>query len=105
MALLAFLNCPDRSDYNLPLAIFAFILWNHKPYNQKHRILWILLASIICDAIWLLAVSVAEWREKSEGNQLRGLTQVLSLINLCYKAIVFTYAAVSMEDCKNLFSS
>jgi hypothetical protein len=61
VALLAFLNCPDRSDYNLPLAIFAFLLWNHKPYLQKQRILWIILASIICDIIWILIVSIGEW--------------------------------------------
>lgn len=58
VALVAFLNCPDRNDYNLPLAIFAFFLWNSKPYNQKHRILWLLLLSVVCDAIWFLSVAV-----------------------------------------------
>lgn len=104
IALLAFLNCPDRSDFNLPLAIFAFILWNHKPYIQKHRILWIILASIICDAIWILSISIGQWNEISQGNELRGLTQALSIVNLCYKAIIFVYAIISMESCKNLFT-
>lgn len=96
VALLAFLNCPDRSDYNLPLAIFAFLLWTYKPYHQKQRILWLVLASIICDGIWLLSVSIGEWTEKTQGNDLRGLTQAWSLVNLCYKLIIFIYAVISM---------
>lgn len=104
IALLAFLNCPDRSDFNLPLSIFAFILWNHKPHFQKHRILWLLLFSIVCDAVWILVVSVGEWTENTQGNRLRGLTQALSIVNLCYKAILLIYAVVSMDDCKSLFT-
>jgi hypothetical protein len=65
IALMAFLNCPDRSDFNLPLSIFAFILWNYKPYLQKHRILWIVLISIICDAVWILTVSIGEWNDST----------------------------------------
>lgn len=104
ISLLAFLNCPDRSDFNLPLAIFAFLLWNHKPHFQKHRILWLLLFSIICDAVWILAVSVGEWMENTQGNRLRGLTQALSIANLCYKVILLIYAVVNIEGCKNLFT-
>ncbi len=104
IALLAFLNCPDRSDFNLPLSIFAFILWNHKTHFQKHRILWLLLFSIVCDAVWILVVSVGEWTENTQGNRLRGLTQALSIVNLCYKAILLIYAVVSMDDCKSLFT-
>jgi hypothetical protein len=61
VALIAFLNCPDRSDYNLPLAIFAYLLWDFKPYFQKHRILWIILISVICDIIWVIGVSIIGW--------------------------------------------
>ena len=28
VSLLGFICCLDRADYNLPLGIFAFILWN-----------------------------------------------------------------------------
>jgi hypothetical protein len=96
VALIAFLNCPDRSDYNLPLALLAFLIWNH-PYqrSQRHRILWLLVFSIICDLIWILGVSVGEWAEVGTKNKLKGLTQLLSVVNCCYKLGLIIYAVVT----------
>ena len=104
IALIAYINTPDRCDFNLPLAIWAFLLWNYRPQPQKHRILWVLLVSIFMDAAWLLAVSVGEWGQREHGNKLNGLTQVLSLVNLCYKLIATIYAIVALEKCDHFFS-
>ena len=104
MALIALLNCPDRNDYNLPLAILAFLTWNFTHKSQRHRLLWLILASVICDAIWILAISIGAWGELSSGNQLRGLTQVLSVLNFCYKMGILVYAGIGFEDCKNMFT-
>jgi hypothetical protein len=64
----------------------------------------VLLVSVLCDALWLLTVSIAQWTEDTQGNQLRGITQILSLITLCYKIILIAYAVSSMEDCSSVFS-
>lgn len=60
VALVALLNCPNRNDYNLPLGVLAYLLWNH-PYqhSQKHRILWLVLFSLLTDLIWVLAISIS----------------------------------------------
>jgi hypothetical protein len=65
IGLLGFLCCPDRSDYNLPLGVFAFLLWGQTQFSQKHRILWLILLSVLADIIWLLVVSISFWGENS----------------------------------------
>lgn len=104
VALIALMNCPDRNDYNLPLAVLAYLTWNFTYKSQRHRILWLLLASVLCDMIWILAISIGAWGELQTGNQLRTLTQALSVVNFCYKLGIVIYASVGFEDCKNLFS-
>ena len=104
VGLIALLNCPDRNDYNLPLAIFAYLVWNYQyERSQRHRVIWLFILSLIFDLLWILTVSVAIWRNMTITNKLEGLTQVLSIVNLCYKLIIIIYAIVSIEDCQNLF--
>lgn len=104
VALLACLNCLNRNDYNLPLALLAFLIWNSEYKSQRQRLLWLLLVSIACDMICLLAISIGGWGELVSGNELRPLTQILSVVNFCYKLGIVSYATVTFEDCKNMFS-
>ena len=100
---IALLNCPDRNDYNLPLAIFAYLIWNYPHQrSQRHRALWLLIFSEIFDVIWILSVSIGFWGSLNATNKLAGMTQILSIINFCYKLILIIYALVSIEDCQNL---
>ena len=71
VALIALLNCPDRNDYNLPLAIFAFLVWNY-PYqrSQRHRVIWLMIFSELCDVLWILTVSVILWGNMTTTNKL-----------------------------------
>ena len=105
VALIAIMNCANRNDYNLPLGIFAFLIWNY-PYerSQKHRIIWMFIFSIICDLLWFLIISVGEWGEVGGQNSLKTLTQVLSIINFVYKIGIVVFAIVKQEECKNLLS-
>lgn len=93
ISILAFMNCPYRSDYNLPLAIFAFTMWSDVQFCQKHRILWLLIITMFTDIIWLLVVSVGEWNDEGKSMTiLRQFTQLLSLVNCLYKLVITVYA-------------
>lgn len=63
VALLGFICCLDRADFNVPLGIFGFIMWKEVQFPQKHRILWITIFSIIADIFWIIVVSLAIWNK------------------------------------------
>ena len=58
--------------------------------------------SEIFDLIWILSVSIGFWGSLSATNRLAAMTQILSIVNFCYKLILIIYALVSIEDCQNL---
>jgi len=105
VALLALLCCPDRNDYNLPLGVLAFLLWNYQyQRSQRHRILWLLLVSLIFDLVWILSIGVSQWGGFHIHNQLQGLTIVISSINMCYKLVLVIYSVIAKEDTRDLFT-
>ena len=105
ISLIGFVCCLDRSDFNVPLGIFAFVLWNEAQFPQKHRILWVLLVSLLGDLLWILIISVIEWgQEDLQSNRLRGMTQALSILNMVYKLCLVFYAANWEDGCEKLLS-
>lgn len=64
ISLIGFVCCLDRSDYNVPLGIFAFILWSESHFPQKHRIMWVIIFSLLGDLIWIIAISIVEWNQE-----------------------------------------
>jgi hypothetical protein len=63
ISVFAYLCCPDRSDFNLPLGIFSFILWADQQFSHKQRILYLLIVSLIGDALWLIFVGFIKWNQ------------------------------------------
>ena len=58
-AIIACFTCYARPDYNLPLFLFAYILWDIKEkltdnYVHKFRLTLIFLISLIVDLVWII---------------------------------------------------
>ena len=105
ISLLGFLCCLDRSDFNVPLGLFGFLIWSEQNFPQKHRVIWMILFSLIGDLFWILIVSVAEWQQEDmQNNKLRGMTQAMSIVNMVYKLGLVFYAVNWIEHCEDVFS-
>lgn len=105
ISLFGFMCSLYRSDYNVALGIFAYSLWAESQFPQKHRILWLLLASLIGDGLWLLLVSLGRWGEEpNQHESLRDLTRVVALMNLAYKMGLIVYARLQYDECRDLFT-
>jgi hypothetical protein len=61
ISVLGYLCCPDRSDFNVPLGIFAFILWGDHQFSHKPKIIYLLLLSLIGDILWIIFVGFIKW--------------------------------------------
>lgn len=93
VTVIGFVCCLDRSDFNVALGIFSFILWSETQFPQKHRIIWLNILGIIGDLIWILVISVAEWnQEELERGRIREVTQIFAILGLIYKMILVFYA-------------
>lgn len=104
VTLLGFICCLYRSDFNVAVGIFGFMLWNESHFPQKHRVLWVLFLSILGDLAWVLGVSVLVWQKEPIANDnLRVLTQVASIVNMVYKLILIIFAMCTYEQCSDLF--
>lgn len=105
VAALGLLCAPDRSDPNIVLGLFAFLMWTGTQFPHKHRILWMVLATILGDLLWILVVSVGTWGQHPEGNHhLRVLTQVCSIMNLILKITLVVYSILKIDGCHDLIS-
>lgn len=81
----------ERADYNLPLFAFAYFLWNHHKPNQKTRLWYLMVFSLIVDFIWVFFWAVFWSREDftaNNGTKLTSLTVTLSAINIILKVDV-----------------
>jgi hypothetical protein len=64
----AYICCPDRSDFNLPLGVWAFLLWSDCQFPQKHRIIWMLIISLAGDLLWIFFISFIRWNKDDNLN-------------------------------------
>lgn len=51
---LSLLTYFERADYNLPLFVFAGLLWNHQHPPQKTRVWYLMTFSLIVDLVWII---------------------------------------------------
>lgn len=96
ISVLGYLCCPDRSDFNVPLGIFAFMLWGDHQFSHKQRIIYLLLVSLIGDALWIIFVGFIKWSLDENANEaaksMHQLTRIVSIINVVYKIGLVIYA-------------
>lgn len=109
VSVLGYLCCPDRSDFNLPLGIFAFMMWGDQQFSHKHRIIYMLLFSLIGDLLWIIFVGFIKWNMDEHVNEaakaMHQLTRIVSILNFLYKLGLIIYATQKIESCKNIFDS
>jgi heme/copper-type cytochrome/quinol oxidase subunit 2 len=109
VSVVGLIGCLGRADYNVVVGLFGYLLWGETQFPQKHRVLWVLLWSILGDVLWLLLVSVLfanelqEQQEWSMNPHVRTLAQITSIVNLLSKMIMIFYAVLSVEGCADLF--
>lgn len=63
-AALGALGSVGRADYNLPVFLFAFVVWHYLP-NQQLNAMILFAFSLLVDFIWLVAVGRATWGSKA----------------------------------------
>lgn len=78
----------ERADYNLPLFAFTYLLWNHHKPNQKARLWYLMVFSLLIDFIWVFYWAVFWNREDfsaNNGTRLTSLTVISSVLNIILK--------------------
>mmetsp|Transcript_31485 Transcript_31485/g.28667 ORF Transcript_31485/g.28667 Transcript_31485/m.28667 type:complete len:141 (+) Transcript_31485:64-486(+) len=106
-AFIASLSCFSRADYNLPLYIFAYMAWGLQR-NQKTRIAWLLVITLITDFIWILYWGPFWGSDKFEDgyweNGVHTLVVVLSTINIFIKVVVLILIYRQENEVKSSFT-
>ena len=87
----------ERSDSNLPLFVFVLLLWDNVFYNQKTRIWYILVISLIVDLVWIIywAVTWGGYDNKEAG--LCNFTIFISVVIFILKAIIIILTFVKID--------
>jgi hypothetical protein len=107
---LAFFSCISRSDYNLPLFLFAWFMWqDHQKVKSSQiprvRILYLIVSTIFIDIIWILYWSSA-WNH-SNGNSwidiMNHIVFVVSIIEVTLK--IGTTILVLISEKQNLIEN
>lgn len=101
VSVLGYLCCPDRSDFNVPFGIFAFMLWSDHQFSHKHRIIYLLMLSLIGDILWIIFVGFIKWGLDQHVNEaakaMHQLTRIVSILNVVYKLGLIIYATQKIE--------
>jgi NADH:ubiquinone oxidoreductase subunit 2 (subunit N) len=94
----------ERSDFNLPLFVFILLLWDNVYYNQKTRIWYLLVVSLIVDLIWIIywAVTWGGYDNKESG--LCNFTIIISVIIFIIKIIIIVLTYLKVDECKRAVS-
>lgn len=98
---LSILTYFERPDYNLPLFGFALLLWDHKEPQQKTRLWYLMVLSLITDAIWIIYWA-AVWN--SYDNREKGIctfTLIVSIVEFVVKIVTVGILFVKEPDCKS----
>ena len=92
-AIIACFTCYARPDYNLPLFLFAYILWDAKEkltdnYVHKFRLTIMFIISLIVDLVWIIYWGCF-WGEDAFDNAwnsgLHTFVLLMSIINFVIK--------------------
>ena len=109
-ALLGAIGCLGRSDYNLPVFLFAFIAWNYLA-NQKSVVTCLFAFSLIVDVIWFFVIGWGTWSSDAyaklapwEGG-LHKVTKIVVAINFILKIASIGLSFAFDPNIKNSFTS
>jgi len=108
-AIIACFTCYSRADYNLPLFLFAYILWDQKDklndcMIHRFRMTLIFIFSAIIDLVWLIywgAFWGNEEFKRSWDSGLHTFVIVMSSINLALKVVIIGLIFFTDNDTKN----
>lgn len=94
----------ERPDYNLPLFIFIFLLWEHPLVKQKVRMWYLIVLSLITDVIWIVYWS-ATWQSYNNTEaDFCNFTLLMSVICCVLKLMIAILALVDCEECSGALS-
>ena len=90
----------ERSDFNLPLFVFVLLLWDNVYYNQKTRIWYILVVSLIVDLVWIIYWAITWGSFDNRESGLCNLTVFLSVVIFIIKTVIIILTFVKVDECK-----
>lgn len=90
----------ERSDFNLPLFVFVLLLWDNVYYNQKTRIWYILVVSLIVDLVWIIYWAITWGSFDNRESGLCNLTIFLSVVIFIIKTVIIIMTFVKADECK-----
>ena len=87
---ISILCCLARPDFNLPLFVFAWLIWKEGDEIQKFRVIILMVVTFIVDFIWLCYWGSAWGDENESGAWEAGVHHIvfaMSIINFIVKVI------------------
>ncbi|OMJ82040.1 hypothetical protein SteCoe_17367 [Stentor coeruleus] len=95
---ISILCCLARPDFNLPLFVFAWMIWKEGDPTQKVRLIILMIITFVVDFIWLCYWGSAWGDESESGGWEAGVHHfvfAMSIINFIVKlaAIVLAFMA------------
>lgn len=87
----------ERPDYNLPLFVFVFLLWDNAYGKQKVRMWYLMTMSLLVDFVWIIYWAVVWNGYQNREMGLCNFTILLSCIEFVLKAIIIILTFVKVE--------
>ena len=88
-----------RADYNLPLFVFAGILWDQKHPPQKVRIWYLMAFSIFVDLIWIIYWAILWSNFQSKQSGLQQFSLMVSVGVFVVKIVTVIILFLKEDDC------
>lgn len=89
----------SRADYNLPLFVFAGILWNHKYPPQKLRIWYLMAFSLFVDLAWIIYWAILWSNFPSPQSGLQQFSLMVSVGVFVVKIATVIVLFLKEEEC------
>ena len=94
----------ERADYNLPLFIFILLLWNYPTPQQKTRLWYLMVVSVVTDLIWIIywAATWGSYNNRESG--ICTFTIIFSALILVVKVVTIILTFLNEQECKSCIS-
>ena len=108
-AIISCFTCYSRADYNLPLFLFSYILWDSKDklndcIIHRFRLTLFFIFSAIIDLVWLIYWG-SFWGNdafnKAWDSGLHTFIIIMSIINFILKLVIIGIIVIFDADVKN----
>ncbi|CAG9323470.1 unnamed protein product [Blepharisma stoltei] len=98
---ISILCCLARPDFNLPLFVFAWLIWSEADKSQRIRVFYLMIITFIVDFIWLCYWGSVWNNEIDSGNWESGVHHfvfALCVINFIIKLAAIVLAGLTEKE-------